>query len=78
MNKKFFDLLVEEFDKITCPVCGSKPFVVIQGNKFVTKSCAHQECEVLMKEAEARVLSKMDDNAERPVKLHIRRPDFGD
>lgn len=78
MENSFYELLGQEYDKITCPVCGSHPTFVIKGESFVPYSCGHNECEQLMDEAEERVIMKCKNDEPMKVRLSVRRPDFGE
>ena len=78
MDYNFYELLKQEYDKITCPVCGTHPTFVIKGEGFVSHSCGHHECQLLMDEAEKRLEAKFSDDEPKKVKLSVRRPDFGE
>lgn len=78
MENNFYELLRQEYDKITCPVCGTHPTFVIKGESFVPCSCNHDECEQLIKEAETRVITKCKEDEPQKVRLSVRRPDFGE
>lgn len=76
--KEFLIRLQEEYEKLACPICGSKPRIVpLYGNKFNTETCAHEEIEILIEEAERKLLDEQQPltSSKRYIvpKIHINK-----
>lgn len=63
----FFLKLQEEYDNLSCPICGRKPtFTILYGHRFESNYCAHSEMERMIKEAEDRLFQEPESNRINP------------
>jgi hypothetical protein len=76
MEKSFIKRLETAYD-IKCPLCGSKPYFVINANNTLTShTCGHEALNALLEEREQLLypLPKRND----AIKLNSKRADFGE
>ena len=65
-----YERLASEYAKIKCPVCGTSPKLeVLPYGQFNTRSCGHQEMELLIQQADQRCVAKSGAEAPRTVRL---------
>lgn len=69
----FFLKQQEEYEKLTCPICGCKPtFTILYGHKYKTNYCIHAEMERMIEEAENRLCQESNSNSINSTGIRIR------